>query len=62
MMCGGLIFNALVTVVPKWFDIAVGPAMAGSVLGVGGFNPQRHANAEMALMQRYRQAIKPAVA
>lgn len=36
MMCGGLIFNALVTVVPKWFDIALGPAMAGSVLGVGG--------------------------
>lgn len=36
MMCGGMIFHSLVTVTPKWFEGAVGGAVAGNVVGVGG--------------------------
>ncbi|MBP7338572.1 MFS transporter [Niveispirillum sp.] len=36
MMCGGMIFQSLLTVAPKWFEQAVGADMSGSVVGVGG--------------------------
>lgn len=36
MMCGGVIFQSLLTMTPKWFDQAVGVDLAGSTLGVGG--------------------------
>ncbi|OYQ34117.1 MFS transporter [Niveispirillum lacus] len=36
MMCGGMIFQSLLTVAPKWFEQAVGADLSGSVVGVGG--------------------------
>ena len=37
MVCGGLIFNAMQTALPKWFDEEMTMLTGGSIVGVGGF-------------------------